>query len=962
MLGGLQVSRGKVFADFRTKKTASLFGYLAFTAGRELPKDILIDAFWPETDVDRGRGSLRTALSALRTSLQQGEDRWQVFDTGLASVRLNVDHFWIDAVEFAALARTGESLDELTTAFELYQGPLLQGFHDPWIMPQALDLEETYVQLARKIVDMTLAEGDPERAVSCARRALTICPEREELHVAQMLAYSRAGMGSAVIRQFELLESMLDDLWGERPSPEALAILNGTSSNAPAVKGEEEAEPMVSAELRIPSQAGGFFGRGDEVAALVDLLQPGAHARLVTLTGLGGCGKTRLAEAVALALDDVYSHRTWLVQLAHVRSSGQVAEAVAAKLCHGEVRGDDLVQLMSRHLGSQPALIVLDNLEHLMPEVVTAVEALIVGLPSASFLATSRVPTGLSWERAYAVGPLPCPKASDSLEVIRSSPSAQLLVESAQAVRPGFEVRPVNARAVAELCRKLEGIPLAIRLAASRLSHQTPAQVLGAIARRIDLSHPLFEPRQSSLKAVVEWNVDLLDTDTKRDLARLSVCRDGIGYSLARELLGSGTDGSLAELVRTSLLAWTETEVELRYSMLETVREVAVDSLAEDGRLEDEAKARHFQYCLALCCPRDRGPALEDWLEVIELDIGNIIAALDPDENPSVDPSQAWAMLDALQEFVWRRGRIQVFADCATTLLAATETRLSVRQAVRANQVAASFCYGLRDIERTFSYSRRALDLADSSGDDLLRATTRVDLAIPSTLLGHFPDAVAWLKEALDILDGLNDASLKARCLLSLAWTYFDGGDELSARPVFEAALETAEGSEDQATVASCLVGLAVSKHHDPLESSHLFDRAESIRRRQAHMERIGHCLYYRAYAAYRQDNLASARDFAEQAFRVFLDGGVRLGQVPLTIVGNIFAASHRAKEAALLWGRADGARVRYGMRMFPLLKTEYDREEKRVLQTLPRAELNRLAKMGSVTADDELVELVFQP
>lgn len=961
LLGTFRVARKGRSAAFRTKKTASLLAYLAFYAGRRVSKELLVDALWPEADAEKGRHSLRVALSSLRATFEDTDwDPAQYLWSDREAIELKESGFSTDVVEFQSLvAEPGDRKANLEKAVSLYAGHFLPGFSDPWILPQALELEEAFAQAVCELID--LKEDDLSGAVVIGRRALGLCPTREDLHIALMKAYVRGGQTSQAVKQFEELEKMLDETWGEMPSEEAIAVLDsmprrGAPEDLPkaALVLSREAAPIRTT----------FFGRESEIRELQTLLSKNGGSRLITLLGLGGSGKTRLGIRVWEEMIEPLNGRAWYVPLVGLEEPEQLHEALLTAVSIVPEKGVDALDAAGRMIGHEPALLVLDNAEQIVAATRETVEGLLDRCAGLSILITSRVPVGAEGERLYPVQPLPLPADYRNLAELRSAPSVQLLVDAAQGVRPGFAVSPANAQSVHLLSQKLEGIPLAIELAAAKLGTLTPAQVIASISRRLDLStsRPEFREQHRSLRTIVEWSLGLLGEEQRRAFSTLGVCRGGFNIFLAESLLGPNAESEVGHLCRCSLVGWNETSDDLRFEMLETVREMAAALLADDDELQALAARNHFEYVSDLCRSDERVSNPAGWVSRILADTGNILAALEYATAGCVTAAEAWQMTLPLQDFIDRRGRPQIWLGPFQGLLKATRADLDDETRARAHMLLAATHYGLRDIRPTHEQYLLAQKAADASGDRLLRIETRTDSISAAITLGEFKQAQKALEEAIALLpeDG-GDPKSASMCHLNLAWVIFDQGREEESEPHFQVAVEHAEACGDDATLAGALTGYAAAIGHTRHDEAQLiFERARALWVRSELPARLAHLYYNRAMIDYRHDKHELAQEHIRRSLAMFVECGVALGQSALTIGGNIMASAGRHEDAALLWGRADIARERQGMLMIPFMRRDFEKELPKVLTSLTPAQIEEARQRAQGITDQGLFDLIF--
>jgi predicted ATPase/DNA-binding SARP family transcriptional activator len=957
MLGAFKAERNGKVASFRTQKTASLLAYLVFYAGRPVSKDVLADALWPHSDTEHSRHSLRMAVSSIRTALRS--DDW-VADHYIESTKntlcASADGFESDVGSFLSHL---ESTD-LADALNQYSGPLLQGFGEDWVAPQAIELEELYAQAACQHIVALATNGNIDEAVRVGRHAIGMCAPREDLHVALMRAFSLVGQPSRAVAQFEELERMLDDVWGEQPSVGAREVLESLPQSAvvePAFSTRSAEES--SSSIRVGRSP--FVGRESELSDLESTLT-GQNCRLVTLIGLGGTGKTRLALESARRLKKSFGGN-----VAHV---GAVGSATAAQL-HSQILAAVAIQPMTTRdpivtivdqIGETEFLLVLDNLEQVAGPASETITTMLSRCTNLRVLATSRIPLGAPDEKPYPVSPLPLPSGARDLDSLRSSPSVQLLVAAAQEVRPGFAVTPANAGGVALLCNRLEGIPLAIEIAAAKLATMTPAQVTGSIGRLIDLStsREWILDRHRSLEAVVQWSVEHLSEQDRWALASLGVCRGGFGPELANAILGEHWDDHVQRLCKSSLVFWTESEEHLRFDMLETVREIALALLRADPKREATVLVAQFQFARDVCAalPQDASQEVIDpWADQIGRETLNVLAALETAAAGLVSAEEAWGLALPLRDYYERRGNPSTWITPLEDLLAATSHSLSPHTLALAHGSLHHLHYGLRDIAATHEHLIKAIEAADKAGDVELQGEYRVHFAISATLLGKFAEAEKELTYAVRILGDGVSPRFYAKALVSLGWILFDRGDEESSEAVFRESLNAAESDGGEFVIAEALIGLASAVGHTRYEEAQpLFDRAIEYRIRVGMPSYVYHCLYYRALIDYRAGRFEEAKRNIVTSLEGYIDLGIALGQTPLTIAGNVFSAIGDSAKAARLWGKAEGARRKYSLQMFPTIRRDFERERLRTMAATPAGWLESEIERSLDLADDALL------
>jgi predicted ATPase/DNA-binding SARP family transcriptional activator len=584
-----------------------------------------------------------------------------VVESHPAGYRLALDPEAVDAVRFEALARAGrEELREdprqaaatLREALALWRGPALAdaagaGFAEP----AAVRLEALHLGAVEHRIEADLAVGADGNLVAELDELVAEHPRRERLHGQLMRALARAGRPADALAVYERLRGRLAEELGIDPSGELqavhLSLLRGEASPAaPAASVGERGHGVAAPRTNLRAQITSFVGRDDDIARITGVL---ADARLVTLTGPGGAGKTRLAAEAAARMLDRLPDGVWMVELGSVVDPADLPQAALTLLGAREVAllaprgtaGMPPAERLVEALGAKRLLLVLDNCEHLVAGAAAMVEQLLARCPALLVLTTSREPLGITGEVLHPVGPLALPGDGVTPAQALRSPAVRLFADRAAAARPGFAVDGATLGPVLRTCRALDGIPLAIELAAARLRALPPEQVAARLDDRFRLlaGGRSAVPRHQTLRAVIDWSWDLLDEAERTLLRRLAVFAGGATLDAAERVCAvPGLDGPtpdevlylLAALVDKSLVVAGEGGGEVRYAMLETVRAYGQERRREAG--EDQALRRaHAAYFLDLAeqvDPRLRGGDQLRWLERLSTERDNLHAAL----------------------------------------------------------------------------------------------------------------------------------------------------------------------------------------------------------------------------------------------------------------------------------------------------------------------------------------------
>jgi len=526
----------------------------------------------------------------------------------------------------------------------------------------------------------------------------------------------------------------------------------------------------------LPLQLTSFIGRQKEMAEVSELLQ---STRLLTLLGAGGCGKTRLALQVAADLSDAYPSGVWLVELAALTDPQLVPQALLSALGLRQEPGRALLVTLINHLAGEHCLIVLDNCEHLLAASAHLVNELLPACPELRVLATSRQALGVAGETSWRVPSLslPAQAARTLLTELTATESVRLFVDRALAAVPGFALSDIDAAPVFEICTRLDGIPLAIELAAARMSALSPQEIAARLSDRFHLltrGSRTALPRHQTLQAAVDWSHDLLNQPERALLRRLAVFAGGWALPAAEAVCAGGEVEPhavldlLTELVGKSLVLAERQDGSTRYQMLETIRQYARNRLQAAGE-EGELRSRHRDWSLALAEEAEqellRGRQVS-W-ERLESEHDNMRAALEWSLEDRAGLEAALRLAGALGEFWDLRC---YFEEGRRWLEAALAREDGARPAARAKALNA---LGLvvahqGDYRRARTFFEEALKLARRAGDLQVVSTTLGNLGWMDWSEGRAADARAHLEEGVDLAREVGDKWLIARAIYLL--------------------------------------------------------------------------------------------------------------------------------------------------------------------------------------------------
>lgn len=705
---------------------------LLLRAGQPVSADELVQALWGDDAPPTARKALHIQISRLRARLGDGAGR---LVTTSAGYRLDVAAEELDAARFEALAARahGESPDAavatLREALDLWRGPALADLrYEPFAQEAVRRLEELRATVREDWLDARVALGDHAAVAAELDARAADAPLRERLVALRMRALYGAGRHTEALAVFRDARHRLDEELGLEPGPELRALEQAILLHDPSLR---------AARPALPAPATATIGRGREIEAVVSMLEV---ARLVTLTGPGGIGKTRIALEVARHAAVRDRERVHLAWLATVSDPVDVPAALAAAVGVAPNPGERPAEAIVRRLAAQPALLVADNLEHVL-DATSLLAELLAACPRLRILATSREPLRLRGERCLPVEPL---AVADGVV---------LFAERARDRRPEFRVTDANAPAVSEICRALDGLPLALELAAGRIGLLKPEQIVARLGDALGLLEggPRDAPaRQRTIRATLEWSVDLLDVEERQALLGLAGFVGGAELEAAEQVTGASLR-VLDALVARSLVRIHDG----RLVMLEVVRQFAAAALAgSPGR--DAVRERHADWFLALTerlAPEVERHGQGAALDTFRREHGNLRAALEW-LLAAGDGERALRLAAALEPY-W--SAVSLEREGARLLGEALEIGGAASERTRGRAHVARSLLTWWDAAAQREDARAGLALSRACGDVEGQVLALDALATHETIGADFAAAIAHAREERALAEGLGD-------------------------------------------------------------------------------------------------------------------------------------------------------------------------------------------------------------
>ena len=893
LLGGLVlaplVGEGLPQTQFRTQRAALLLAYLALHPGPQT-REVLITLLWPDASPDAARNSLSVALSSLRHQLEPpGTPAGAVLTADRQSIGLREGALTTDVAAFQRAERQRRAGDALA----LYSGPLLLGFYDDWVLLERELLAEAYSSLVQQVLPTLPAT----EARALRLRASHADPDRAELY---------QGVESS----------------------HASEALPERTPTAPAEQSPQEGVPRSLPS--VPAYPTRFFGRERELGGLATQL---SRARLVTLLGPGGTGKTRLL-VEWLRQQSETGAEVCFVPLAERTESTSLWGALRAAL-RLPGQGDERERVLQA-LHERPVLLALDNLEHLIERAAELVVALLEAIPELRILTTSRRALGVPGEHLFPVEPLPLPvELREPAQLLKSSPSVALFCDRARAALPDFSLTPRNLPTVVALCRRLDGLPLALELTASRARVLTPGQWLERLEKGLDAvavtARAGVPERHRSLLTALRWSYDLLPLETQAFFPLLSVFRGGWSLEAAEAVTDDPLAlDQLAMLMENALVLSEETPEGMRFRMLETIREFAASLLPPEESAALAERQATFALELVEAAARGLGGAEQaPWLARLERDHENLNLALESSlqrEDPEGN-ERALAIAARLTLFWELRGHFDE----------GRRFQARVREAIgeggnptrRAELLGGSWSLALcqGDFPAARELAAQELALRRSIGEPLGIARALHRQAGTELRQGRYESAVTFLEESI-ALKKAHDAPPRelALSLINLGVIANEQGDCGQGARYLEECLIHTRREGIQNLTAMTLNNLGMSYEYQGEQEKALACFKESLTIKEALGDKRGTAvtLQNAARISRLRGDFEEARSQLLQSLRLLWElGDAPNGVITLHGLGVLEATLGKPLSAARLWGCWEAT---YEAHQIPL--TPADREQ----------------------------------
>ena len=928
VLGPIEViDEGRV-VPLNAAKPRALLAMLLLRANEFVPNDRLIDDLWDAAPPASAPKILQTYVSQLRKALGQ-----QAIETGPAGYRLRIDPGDLDLLRFRRLAADGKGGDPekvastLREALALWRGePLAEFSSHQWALAETTRLENLRLDVLERRIDAELAAGRDRELIDELEQLVAAHPLRERARGQLMLALYRSERQADALAAYRAArEASVVNLGLEPGAPlrdlERAILhqdpsLDGTTSRA---HGRRSQSP--------PARPTSFIGRTSEMEDVRERLRAG-DAPCLTLTGPPGTGKTRLALEVAAGLDEWFPDGVVVVELAPLREPDLVVTVIAAALGVREDPERPLAEIVASVLREQRLLLVLDNFEQLLAAA-PSLSDLLADAGHTRVLITSRSPLDIPEERIYPVPPLALPDTSRPSDVVdlRDIEAIRLFADRAQQARADFAVSEENVTAIAELCVRLDGLPLALELAAARVKVLTPSAILERLDGRLRLLKAVpgagLPERHRTLRAALDWSYDLLTTVEQALLTSLGVFIGGFSLEGAAAVAGD-LDGEVADgiesLLNSSLLRIERMSGgEPRFGMLETMREYALERLAERGDGE-AVRRRHATFFLRLAQqaePALLGPQQVRWLERLDSERGNLRAAL------------AWSTENGEAEIglqtaagLWRFWQMRAGdvegREHLDRLLAGVAGSRSTRALGQSRAATLALYQG--DFDAVRRYIDASLPVHRELGDDWNISNGLQLLTMTLLAEGDANQARVAAEEALEVARRTQNATCEAYALSNMGTVLAVHGQLDEAQRLVEQSVRRARETGNLRSVANwskALGGVAVMQTDYPRAHA-LFEESLAIYRSLDDPWGTIGSLSGLALVALEQDDYGTARHLLEETIGLLQRSGHHFRVAnSLEIAARLAAAQNRHGSAARMYAAASVVRGAMTVGMF---------------------------------------------
>jgi predicted ATPase/DNA-binding SARP family transcriptional activator len=944
-------------------KTQVLLKLLISERGKVFTKDQVLEALFPELDPQKASHNLHGRLSELRRMLEphlkkgtnskyiQSSGRQGYFFNKEISCEVDIEAFsqHIERAQVAEGAqRWAEGVESYQKALDLYTGDYLpEDAYEEWTIAPREHWREICLNALLGQAECQARLGQYAQAIEQCKKAVAVKSTLEAAYRQQMLYHYMLGEPGEALRIYQACVKALQEQVNVPPSAATRQLHEEISQNKVQGMSGVYPPPQKATLVRdnLPSALTSFIGRERELAEIKRLLSREAQeasprTRLVTLTGAGGSGKTRLALQVAAEMRQDFPDGVWWVELASLMNPSLVAQAVAAAVGVKEEPGRSLLGTLTGSLKSKCTLLVLDNCEHVVQEAAQLVATLLRECPHLQVLTTSREALAITGEVSCPVPVLALPEERGllpPLRILQEYEAVKLFVERAAAVQPGFALTKENAPALVEVCWRVDGIPLAIELAATRVKHLSVEQIAARLDDRFKLlssGSRTAMPRQQTLKATIDWGFNLLTEQEQTLLRRLSVLAGGFELEAAEAVCADARMASpeildlLASLVDKSFVIREARSQAARYKMLQTIRQYAWDKLRDSGEIE-VISHRHLEYFLTLAEQAEsgiRGARGKESVTRLELELDNIRIALD--WAWKAEPESGVRLAGALGWFWDVRG---YWAEGRKVLHLALEHRADPLKKWRAKVLRweAQLVWRHGNYGEAIRLGEESRALYQELGNKKGVATSLRILGLILLTRGDLAEARRYFQESLTLECELGDKRGMAATLHNLANVATSRGDYPEARRFHQESLLIKREIGDKRGIAGSLNGLGqiAIKQGEYAQACDIIQESLAIKQELGDRRGIAVSLLNLGTIAAGQGAYAEAHRFYQKNLTMMQELGDKLGIAEcLETLADLARLQKEAERSSRLFGAAEALRERMGATLAPAECAEYER------------------------------------
>jgi predicted ATPase/DNA-binding SARP family transcriptional activator/Tfp pilus assembly protein PilF len=888
LLGAFQVlADGQPLTGFVSNKVRALLAYLAVESEQPHSRETLTGLLWPDWPQASAQGNLRYALSNLRKLLRStGID---ILSVTRQSVKFNcTDQVWVDVAVFQKLLGNGRmetpDLQSLEEAASLFCGEFLEGLtvsdsdaFEEWRTVRREQFHRQALELLHVMADVYMERGEYDQSLKYAWRQLELEPWNEEAHQQVMRALTLNGRRDAALAQYERCCQLLMQELDVEPLPETTKLFAEIRDGKLTRTGGKKSHEKLGLS-NLPHPLTSFVGRGREVAEIERLIagiptsDSNVPVRLLTLLGAGGCGKTRLAieSARHLTAADYFPNGIWWIDLARLNDPMLLTQAIAAVLGLRERPDTPLITSLTNYLRNREMLLLLDNCEHLIDSCAQIAETLLLACPKLQILATSREALDIDGERIFQVNPLslPDPANPPPLEKLLDYDAVHLFIDRAKALLPDFSLTRENDSVIIQICRQLDGIPLAIELAIRQLKTLPLEQIATRLENRFLLltnGGRTALPHHRTLRAVLDWSYDFLSEQERSFFQQLSIFSGGWTLESAERITEGNTLELLTALVGKSLVI---VEQSGRYRMLETIRQYGHQKLIEAGQ-EESVRSQHLDFFFKFAERSQKGLRGRDqrlWMNQVQAEHDNIRSALEWSLRSAEGSEVGLSLAVAMSEF-WNR------------------------------------CNYYREERR---WLERALVLTDETCPPRLRAWANLKMAYCAFFLGDFATLQTCLDFAWEIFSRLEDTEGIALVMQGRGAIAGEREYDLTASRAFleesQRLLESIGDEWDMAETVRCL-GYVFYLQRDPKNARAYLNKALLLCRETSNIVQLVMTLYQLGRVACQEGDYPSARTYFEESRQLAKEAGDRGGDMDvLSALGELARSEGNFQQAQIFY------------------------------------------------------------